>query len=284
MNGVTYYFVVKSSTAAGTESDASNEIIYTAPGVNTPPSISAIADQVINEDSATPSIPFQLTDADSPMTWLTVSASSSNQGLVPNANVVLGGSDANRTVTVTPLANQFGTATITVSASDGFAVGSRTFLLTVTSINDAPTLNPIAGLSMATNSKPKVILLTGISSGAPNENQTLRITATHNNPAVLTGLSVNYNSPADSGSLTLTPSGTIGSTLVTVTLEDGGSANNTVTRTFTVVVLAPAAKHALYLEAESGVLIPPMIIASDANAAGGKAVSPTNSRERPYMK
>ena len=49
---------------------------------------------------------------------LTVTGSSSNTALVPNANIVFGGSGANRTVTVTPAANQFGTATITVTVTD----------------------------------------------------------------------------------------------------------------------------------------------------------------------
>ena len=43
------------------------------------------------------------------------SCSSSNAALVPDANIVFGGSGANRTVTVTPLADVFGTATITVT-------------------------------------------------------------------------------------------------------------------------------------------------------------------------
>ena len=50
---------------------------------------------------------------------LTVSGGSSNPTLVPTDNIVFGGSGANRTVTVSPAANQSGTATITVRVSDG---------------------------------------------------------------------------------------------------------------------------------------------------------------------
>jgi formylglycine-generating enzyme required for sulfatase activity len=53
--------------------------------------------------------------------------------LVPNANIVFGGSGANRTVTVTPASSQTGTATITVTVSDGSLSASDTFLLTVNS-------------------------------------------------------------------------------------------------------------------------------------------------------
>jgi hypothetical protein len=51
--------------------------------------------------------------------------------LVPDANIVLGGSGASRTVTVTPASNQSGSATITLTVSDGTASSTDTFVLTV---------------------------------------------------------------------------------------------------------------------------------------------------------
>ena len=70
-----------------------------------------------------------------------MSGSSSNTTLVPNGNIVFGGSGASRTVTVTPAANQSGTATIAVSVSDGQASASDTFVLTVTAaVNTPPTV------------------------------------------------------------------------------------------------------------------------------------------------
>ena len=51
---------------------------------------------------------------------------------MPNANIVFGGSGANRTLTVTPAANQTGSSTITVTVSDGSLTASSTFTLTVT--------------------------------------------------------------------------------------------------------------------------------------------------------
>ena len=46
--------------------------------------------------------------------------------------IVFGGSGANRTVTVTPAANQLGSSTITITVSDGTLTASDTFLLAVT--------------------------------------------------------------------------------------------------------------------------------------------------------
>src|SRR4030095_5569972 len=78
---------------------------------------------------------------------LTVSGSSSNATLVPSGNIVFGGTGAARTVTVTPAANQNGTATITVTVSDGQLSTSTSFQLTVTAVNDAPTITSIANQS-----------------------------------------------------------------------------------------------------------------------------------------
>src|SRR5204863_6752212 len=112
-------------------------------GTNTAPTISNIPAQVTNEDTPSSTIGFTVGDAETPAANLTVSGSSSVQTLVPNANIVFGGTDANRTVTLTPAANQFGTATITVTVSDGQLSTSTGFQLTVNSVNDAPTITGI---------------------------------------------------------------------------------------------------------------------------------------------
>jgi hypothetical protein len=62
---------------------------------------------------------------------LTVTVSSSNTALVPNRNIVVSGTGTSRAVTVTPVANQTGTATITVTGGDGVSTASDTFVVTV---------------------------------------------------------------------------------------------------------------------------------------------------------
>jgi formylglycine-generating enzyme required for sulfatase activity len=100
---------------------------------NTAPTISDIAAQTITEGNNTGAIAFTIGDAQTAAGSLSVSGSSSNTTLVPNADIVFGGSGANRTVTVTPASSQTGTATITVTVSDGSLSASDTFLLTVNS-------------------------------------------------------------------------------------------------------------------------------------------------------
>ena len=64
---------------------------------------------------------------------------------MPNANIVFGGTGANRTVTITPAANQSGTATITITVTRcDSGTASDTFVLTVTAVNDLPTISDIA--------------------------------------------------------------------------------------------------------------------------------------------
>ena len=62
---------------------------------------------------------------------LTVTVSSSNTALVPNSNIVVSGTGTSRAVTVTPVANQTGTATITITGWDGTSTASDTFVVTV---------------------------------------------------------------------------------------------------------------------------------------------------------
>src|SRR5204863_3091826 len=99
--------------------------------VNDAPTISDIADQTTAEDTATGAIAFTIGDVETLAADLTVTGTSSNPTLVPSANIVFGGSGASRTVTVTPALNQFGSATITATVSDGSLTVGTSFVVTV---------------------------------------------------------------------------------------------------------------------------------------------------------
>ena len=118
------------------------EIKVTVVPVNDPPVLSEVPDQTIDEDTTSSPITFTLTDVDSLVADLTLSAVSANESILPLANIVFDGSGANRTVTLTPLTNKntakTGTFTITLTVSDGTKTGTDSFALTVTPKNDAP--------------------------------------------------------------------------------------------------------------------------------------------------
>jgi hypothetical protein len=136
---------------------------------NTPPTISSIANQIINEDTSTAALAFTVGDAQTAAGSLTLGKGSLNTILVPTNNIVFGGSGSNRTVTVTPATNQSGMATITVSVSDGALSASNSFVLTVNP--PPPVIVPnLAGQTQtaATNAIISAGLSVGIISNAPH--------------------------------------------------------------------------------------------------------------------
>jgi hypothetical protein len=107
------------------------------PAAAAPPTIVPIPDQAMTEDSAR-AVPFTVGDPDTPLTALTVTATSSNATLLPASGILLSGSGALRTVTLRPAANRWGSASITVRVGDGLSVSGDTFVVTVASVNDPP--------------------------------------------------------------------------------------------------------------------------------------------------
>ncbi|MCF6320101.1 MAG: hypothetical protein L3J83_12645, partial [Proteobacteria bacterium] len=91
---------------------------------NAVPTISTVSDQLILEDAITGTGVLAVTvgDVETPASKLVISASSSNQAIVADANITFGGSGANRTVSV--IANSdantaSGSITITLQVTDG---------------------------------------------------------------------------------------------------------------------------------------------------------------------
>jgi hypothetical protein len=58
-----------------------------------------------------------------------------NQSLIPNSGIVVNGTGNHRSAYITPAANQSGTATITLTVSDGVLSASRSFNVTVMTLN-----------------------------------------------------------------------------------------------------------------------------------------------------
>ena len=233
-------FGVSTITVTASDGQASSTALFvlTVNPVNDLPTIAPVADQTTSEDTPTAPIALTVGDVETPAASLNLSASSSNPALV--STLTLGGSGANRTLVITPAPNQSGSATITVTVADtDGGVTNTSFGLVVTPVNDPPTLDPINNLLVNEGAAVQTINLTGISSGAANENQILAISAISSNPDVIPHPAVIYTSPNATGTLSLFPvAGTNGSALITVTVNDGQSQSNTISRTFTVTVNA----------------------------------------------
>ena len=97
--------------------------------VNDAPTISDVGDITVTTGASTGALPFTVGDVESGGN-LSVTAESSNLGLVSNANIVLGGSGVNRTVTVNRSGESGGQATITLTVFDHQgAAASRKFVV-----------------------------------------------------------------------------------------------------------------------------------------------------------
>jgi subtilisin-like proprotein convertase family protein len=194
---------------------------------NTSPTISGIGNQTLNEDTASGAIGFTIGDAETAAASLVVTANSSNTSLVPNANVTLGGSGTNRTLTVTPASNQSGSSTITVTVSDGQASASSSFLLTVNAVNDAPVLAAISSRTVAEGA-----LLTITNSATDIDTPANQLTYSLSNaPAGATINSAN-------GVFTWTPTEIQGpsTNVISIIVSDNDSPNLSDSKSFAVVV------------------------------------------------
>lgn len=187
--------------------------------VGGPPSISGLVPVSIPASSNTGPLPFLVSDVETAANDLTVTATSSNPTLVPNnpANLTLGGSGANRTLTVTPATSQEGTASIEVVVTDGNSeTATNTFTITV----GLPTISAIAAQSGVTNSVIGPVAFTvGDNETAPGS---LTVTATSSNQLVIADSDIAIvNLGGGNRSISVTNVGGAGLTEITVTVTDG---------------------------------------------------------------
>jgi hypothetical protein len=104
-------------------------------------------------------------------------------------------------------------------------------------VNQPPTLNALGGLTINSNAGPQTVNLTGITSGASNEVQTLTVTATSSNTNLIRTPTVSYTSPNTNGTLSFASvTNKIGTATITVTVNDGGTSNNLTSQSFVVTV------------------------------------------------
>ncbi|MEQ1859669.1 MAG: tandem-95 repeat protein [Chthoniobacteraceae bacterium] len=234
----------------GTSAAATKTVNVTA--VNDVPTLAAISNPAaILEDAVAQTVNLSGIAAGGGETQvLTVTATSDNTALIPNPTVTYTSPNATGSLSYTPVANASGSAVISVTVMDnggtangGINLLTRTFMVNVTAVNDAPTLAAISDpAAILEDAVAQTVNLSGIGAGG-GETQVLTVTATSNNTALIPNPTVTYTSPNAMGSLSYTPvANANGSAVITVTVMDsGGTANGGVdllTRTFTVNVTA----------------------------------------------
>ncbi len=214
------------------ELSTSRQFTLTVNALNDAPTLTSISDQSIDEDTAAGPISFTVGDVETSASSLTLTGVSSNPSLVPNANIVFGGTGASRAVTVTPLGNGSGTAVITVTVSDGALSGNRQFTLTVRSVNDRPTITSISNQTIDedTVAGPISFSVADLETAAAS----LTLSATSTDPALIPVSSIAFAGSGTNRTLTLTPStNQFGTAQISITISDGAL---TATSQFTFTV------------------------------------------------
>ena len=189
------------------------------PGVagNTAPAISSFSARTIDEDTSTGPIAFTVSDAETPGS-LVINTASSNPSLVPSANMTIGGTGTNRTLTVTPALNQSGTATITVSVSDGQLSASSSFVLTVNAVNDSPTIASLPAATVPLNIP--TVLQSVVIGDVDTAASSLVVTGTSSDTTVLPNANIVLGTLGLSRTLSVHPLQP-GTATVTVRVSDG---------------------------------------------------------------
>ncbi|RKS21851.1 gliding motility-associated-like protein [Flavobacterium endophyticum] len=215
-SGTTYYVRAYATNSVGT--GYGPQVTFTTVANNNP-TISAVANQAVCANAATAALAFTVADVETAAVNLTVTRSSSNTTLVPVSNIVLGGTGTNRTVTVTPAANQHGTATITLTVTDQLgATATTTFTLTVNQF-------PVISYASATYNLYQSQTITPIAvtnTGGASTNWSI-------SPALPAGLTFN----TANGTISGTPTGSQSSVSYTVTANNNSC---TATTSFSIYI------------------------------------------------
>jgi uncharacterized protein len=223
------------------QADGDNDGIGNACDVNNAPTISDTVDQSTAEDVAEV-VNFTIGDAETAVTCSAthLSAASTNLALVPVANIVFSGTAPNCVATITPVLDQSGTSTITLTVSDGVATASDDFVQTVTSVNDAPTISDTGDQTTAEEVAEVVNFTIG------DVDSTLTCSATHlsaasSNLALVPVANVAFSGTAPNCVATITPAlNQTGTSTITLTVSDGtATANDAFVQTVTDINDAP---------------------------------------------
>jgi len=204
------------------QASVSQSFTLTVAAIDDAPAISAIENPSTDEDTPVGPISFEIGDVETPPDRLTLTAASSDPGLVPVENILFGGSGATRSVTITPAANRFGVVTLTVTVSDGANQTGAAFSLTVSAVNDGPTLTDIADQTTAEDipAGPIAFAISDIETPADS----LSLTASSSNPSLAPVTGIRFGGSGANRTVTLTPAANMaGSALITVTVGDGAA-------------------------------------------------------------
>ncbi|MGB7323352.1 MAG: Ig-like domain-containing protein [Rubripirellula sp.] len=241
---------------AGDNGVTTETFVVNVTPTNDAPTIGVIENQTAIEDAGpTELLVTGISNGPGESGPLRVTAEASNTTLISSVSVDYTSPGIDGVLTYVPGADQFGTTTVTVTVEDGGidgdlattadnGVSTRSFDITITPVNDDPTMDVISDQSIDEDSGAQSVALSGITGGG-GETGPIRITASSDNPLLVANPTVTYTSPDSTGSIDFTPvADAFGNVTITVTTEDGGldgdlsttADNATTTRSFIVSI------------------------------------------------
>jgi hypothetical protein len=221
--GNTYYFAATVTDSAGLESVYSTEVSYTlsTPVTDTPPTLSPLPSLALPENAPLQVVSLQgisSGNVSQPGT-LSVTASSSNPGLIPNPTVSYTSPSTSGTLSFTPTAGSFGSSIITVTVNNGNPVSnivSQSFTITV---DQPPTISTISNVVIAVNSQTRALPFT--IADAQTDVSGLSVYATASNPGLVTGTNMVLAGTGGSRTITIQPlADQTGTSMITITVSD----------------------------------------------------------------
>jgi len=166
-----------------------------------------------------------------------LSATSSNTGLVPNNNLSLTLTGANGQIQATPVANESGTSTITVSyIGANSTTHSKSFMLTVNAVDDPPSITTAYEQTVEAGQTVQVVFMVDdVESGY--DNVTLSASVSGVTPAnLLQSSEITFDTQIGPRRVaTITPThDLLGSATVTIAAHTAGGGDSNVSFTYTV--------------------------------------------------
>ncbi|MBL9167368.1 MAG: tandem-95 repeat protein [Verrucomicrobiales bacterium] len=251
--------------------------------VNDPPTLSSIPNVVVDEDLGW-SVPFVVGDVESVAGELVLSASSSNETLIPSTQLRITGEGADRVLAGDPLPNQSGTALITLRVTDPQGgTSSRDFTLTVSSINDLPSLSALPDQRIPEDHEG--LLIPFRISDFETASASLQVTVSSSNRDLFLGGDLAVRGDSEDRQLSLRPAPhAFGESQVTVEVLDtqGGSARTVFRVLVDPVNDAPtvALIEDLVIDQNAGPTVVPFEVADAESAADQLLVSVWSSNPR----
>ena len=202
------------------------------------PVLAEMVDRTMRVNRVLSNIAISFSDANDDESDLEVSVTSSNTDLVTNESLVVTGTGGNRFVSLMPLPHAVGETTITVTVSDGVAVGLQEFVLTV--FSDPPAMSLPQEITLNMNSETPRMNLQISDSDYPSAQ--LELTVSSSNPSLLGESEIDLTPSGSTRYVTLRPAiGEIGTAVLTFVLSDPAGASSTNEVTVIVIDETPLA-------------------------------------------